>query len=75
MATDSKASCHQVHQVADDTSSLDEEELHTAGSGGRDLKCRVFAGGKEVTFQIDTGSSVSMLPHGLLNRLNQLTRY
>ena len=69
MATDSKASCVQVHQVADRPSSSDGEWLNTVGSGGRDLKCRMFVGGKEVTFQIDTRSSVSMLPAWLAEQI------
>ena len=69
MATDSKASCVQVHQVAD-TSSSDEEWLNTVGSGGRDLKCRMFVGGKEISFQTrDTRSSVNMLPAWLAEQI------
>ena len=69
MATDSKASCVLVHQVADRPSSSDGEWLNTVGSGGRDLKCRMFVGGKGVTFQIDTRSSVSMLPAWLAEQI------
>ena len=69
MARDSKASRMRVHQVADDTSSSDGEWLNTVGSGGRDLKCRIFVGGKKDTFQTDTGSSVNMLPAWLAEQI------
>ena len=68
-ATNSKGSHLRVHQVDDGTLSLDEEWLNTVDSGGRDLKCCMLVGGKEITFQIDTGSSVNMLPARLTEKI------
>ena len=55
--------------MGDGTASLDEEWLNTVGSGGRDLKYCMLVGGKEVTFQIDTRSSVSMLSARLVEKI------
>lgn len=68
--TDSRDRRPRVHQVTvGDSSSDDAEWLNTVGSGERDLKCCMFVGGKEVTFQIDTGSSVNMLPARLATNI------
>ena len=65
--TNSTDSHLQVHQVANVTSSSDEEWLNTVGCGGKHLKCRIFVG-RKVTFQTGMGSSVNMLPARLAEK-------
>ena len=51
-----------IRQVTDDTSS-DGEWLNSVKTpDSKDVRCRTLVGGEEVIFQIDTGSSVNLIP-------------
>ena len=65
----------RVHMVTDKP--YDEEWIYsvdTAEQGEKHVKCRMDLAGEEITFQIDTGSTVNMLPHKYANNLSPSAR-
>ena len=71
----SKSSSSKVNQVLDSSSSLssDDEWIYTCSTdeSSKDVKCKMLIGGKDVTFQIDTGASINTLPLKYAKNLKQ----
>ena len=62
----SSRSQQRAHQVQEDTSEDDEWLNAVHRRTGRDVKCKMLIDDQEVVFQLDTGSSVNMLPSSLV---------
>ena len=67
-----------VHQVADDSSSGGEWVNVVKIPQSKEVRCRLLVGGKDVVFQVDTGSSVNLIraryADGTLKPTNRVLR-
>ena len=59
---DMKREVNQVEPVQENSPKDKEDWINSIDQHSKDVKCTMIVQGQEVTFQIDTGSSVNMIP-------------
>lgn len=57
-----KREVNQLDSIQEDSSKDEEGWINSVDQHGKDVKCTMIVQGQEVTFQIDTGASVNMIP-------------